>query len=175
MSIRNLSEESFGRLLGESFSPARAIRSVEFLKGREGNLRDINRAFTSPGRHVFIYGDRGVGKTSLALTSAQVHQSSDAEPITVSCDSETNLFSLIKDIATQAIAADSFQFERVTKTVGFDFKFLSGKKQSEISQGTVPDFESLNECVDVIRMLPTFHSQSPVVVIDEFDRIKAKK
>lgn len=176
MTLANIPDEAkFGGLLGEIFSPARAIRSVEFLKGREKNLKEISRAFTSPGRHAFIYGDRGVGKTSLALTSAQLHQSADAEPICISCDSEADLFSVIKDIAAQALAAKSFRFERVTTTAGFDFKFISGSKQTEISQGKVPHLDTINECVDVIRMLPHFHSSKPVIVIDEFDRIKNKK
>ena len=170
-----LSEDEFGKILGEVFSPARAITSIEFLKGRETNLKEIARAFTSPGRHAFIYGDRGVGKTSLALTSAQIHQSSDGEPICVSCDSETTLFSLIKDIATTALARQTFQFERVVTTTGFSFKFLSGSKQKEILAGCPPEMESMNECVDIIRMLPHFHSRSPVIVIDEFDRLKNKK
>lgn len=171
----HLTEEEFGKILGESFSPARAIRSIEYLRGREGNLRDINRAFTSPGRHAFIYGDRGVGKTSLALSSAQVHQSTDAEPVCVSCDSDTTLFSLVKDIATQAIAADSFNFETVTKSIGFNFRYLNASKQQQISTGNPPDLETMNECVDVIRMLPHFHSTKPVIVIDEFDRLRTKK
>ena len=167
-------ENDFGSQLGEMFSPARAIKSVEFLKGRENNLKEISRAFTSPGRHAFIYGDRGVGKTSLALTSAQIHQSADAEPLCVSCDSDATLFTILQDVASQAIAANSFHFERVTKSVGFDFKFLNAKKQTEIAQGQAPVLETLNECVDVVRMLPHFHSEKPVVVIDEFDRISHK-
>jgi uncharacterized protein len=170
-----MTEDEFGKILGEVFSPARAITSIEFLKGRESNIKEISRAFTSPGRHAFIYGDRGVGKTSLALTSAQIHQSSDAEPICVSCDSETTLFSLVKDIATSALARQTFQFERTVNTVGFSFKFLSGSKQKEILSGKPPEIETMNECVDIIRMLPHFHSKSPVVVIDEFDRLKLKK
>jgi hypothetical protein len=170
-----ITEDEFGKILGEVFSPARAITSIEFLKGRATNLKEISRAFTSPGRHAFVYGDRGVGKTSLALTSAQIHQSSDAEPICVSCDSETTLFSLIKDVATTALARQTFQVERIVSTTGFSFNFLSGSKQKEIMSGTPPEIESMNECVDIIRMLPHFHSHSPVVVIDEFDRIKNKK
>jgi len=170
-----ITEEEFGRILGEVFSPARAITSIEFLKGRQTNLKEISRAFTSPGRHAFVYGDRGVGKTSLALTSAQIHQSSDANPICVSCDSETTLFTLIKNVATTALARQTFQVERIISTAGFSFNFFSGSKQKEIMSGMPPEIESMNECVDVIRMLPYFHSRSPVVVIDEFDRIKNKK
>lgn len=175
MAIDSLSEDEFAAILRECFSPARAIRTPELLKGREANLRDLSRAFTSPGRHAFIYGDRGVGKTSLALTSALIHQSSDAEPIVVSCDSEMTIFSLVKDIAAAALARQNFRSETITNTLAFNFKFLSGSKQKQISGGTPPDLETLNECVDVIRMLPTFHSANPVVVIDEFDRIKSKK
>ena len=34
-----------------------------------------------PGKHIFIYGDRGVGKTSLAQTAAFLQQSADSSPI----------------------------------------------------------------------------------------------
>jgi hypothetical protein len=47
------------------------IRSSEFLRGR----------VLQPGRHIFIHGDRGVGKTSLAQTAAIENQTSGAQPI----------------------------------------------------------------------------------------------
>ena len=43
----------------------------------------------SKGRNIFIFGERGVGKTSLAKTAANQYQSSDREFIDVSCAPDT--------------------------------------------------------------------------------------
>lgn len=175
MTIAGFDEDAIGRVIGEIFTPARAVSSLEFLKGREVNLKEIGRAFAINGRHVFIYGDRGVGKTSLALTSAHVHQSPDGNPLNVSCDSDATLFSLVEDIGNQALAASPGKIEKNSHSVGFNFKFLSASKQKEITNGSMPKLETLNECVDVIRLLPTFHSSQPVIIFDEFDRVKDAK
>ena len=175
MTINGYDNQTFGQAIGDIFSPARAVNSIEFLKGREANLQQISRAFTAKGRHVFIYGDRGVGKTSLALTSAYIHQNSGADPIAVSCDSETTLYSLIRDIANQALGMIPGRTEKTSATVDFSFKFLSASKSSEIQSGNVPEITSINECIDIIRYLEEIHSTNPVIVIDEFDRIKEPK
>ncbi len=85
MAIQRLEEDAFKAILKEHLTPARAINSPQHLRGREKTLTQIDRAFNSPGKHIFIYGDRGVGKTSLAQTAASIHQSADAEPILVAC------------------------------------------------------------------------------------------
>jgi uncharacterized protein len=68
---------SFEKALKQTLSPTTPIRSAEFLRGRDKKLEDIRRAVIQPGRHIFIYGDRGVGKTSLAQTAAFEHQSAE--------------------------------------------------------------------------------------------------
>jgi ABC-type molybdenum transport system ATPase subunit/photorepair protein PhrA len=74
MAIRAITRDAFVRLLPQLLTPTTPIRSAEFLRGRDKILEDIRRAFIQPGRHVFIHGDRGVGKTSLAQTAALEHQ-----------------------------------------------------------------------------------------------------
>ena len=77
MAIKGISRDEFIRLLPQLLTPTTPIRSAEFLRGRDKILEDIRRAFIQPGRHVFIHGDRGVGKTSLAQTAAIEHQSAN--------------------------------------------------------------------------------------------------
>ena len=64
MSIAGFDRRSFEKALKQTLSPTTPIRSAEFLRGRDKKLEDIRRAVIQPGRHIFIYGDRGVGKTS---------------------------------------------------------------------------------------------------------------
>jgi hypothetical protein len=73
MTIPNVSDERLKEILSENLTPSDTIKTPDRLFGREKMLQRIDRAFSSPGRQIFIYGDRGVGKTSVALTSAFLH------------------------------------------------------------------------------------------------------
>jgi uncharacterized protein len=70
MAIRNLSDGEFVSLLEAHLRPSRPIDTTELLFGREAAMERMQEAFNSSGRQVFIYGDRGVGKTSVAATHA---------------------------------------------------------------------------------------------------------
>jgi uncharacterized protein len=65
------------------FVPSSPIRLRDQLRGREHVFERTQEALEIPGRSAFIYGERGVGKSSLALTAALQFNSSDAEPIRV--------------------------------------------------------------------------------------------
>jgi len=56
-------EAEFKRILSENIRPAQPIDTPELLQGRKPILREIGRALASPGMHVFIHGERGIGKT----------------------------------------------------------------------------------------------------------------
>jgi Cdc6-like AAA superfamily ATPase len=68
MAIRDHTEDEFQKVLYAHLSPSEPISSVQLLKGRTKTLQQIRQALLSPGRNIFIFGDRGVGKTSLAQT-----------------------------------------------------------------------------------------------------------
>ena len=85
--------------------PSRPIQSVEFLRGRASQLEEIRRALYSPGRHLFIHGYRGVGKTSLAQTAAFQNQSSDGAPIFLS-SADATFEQLIHDMVARGLSND---------------------------------------------------------------------
>ena len=97
MAIGSYNEDEFQEILYAHLSPSEPISSVQLLKGRTKTLQQIRQALLSPGRHVFIFGDRGVGKTSLAQTAAALHQSADGEAIILSCGSP--FLPLARDLA----------------------------------------------------------------------------
>ncbi|CCJ07813.1 Putative ATPase family protein [Methylocystis sp. SC2] len=49
----------------KTFTPGRPISSLAELVGREASLRELLRVVASPGRHAFVVGGRGAGKTSM--------------------------------------------------------------------------------------------------------------
>ncbi|HEX2257127.1 MAG TPA: ATP-binding protein [Afifellaceae bacterium] len=173
MTIRNLSLDQFKGILARFLTPARAISDPAHLYGRQKRLRAIERAFNSPGKHVFVYGDRGVGKTSLAQSAAVLHQSSDGKPILIACDQYANFYKMVAAIAQNSIPPRD-AIERPTKqtTGGFRIPGLTGEMKTGLQSGLIPPIESLNDAIIVLKYVAEIHSKEPVIIVDEFDQIK---
>jgi transcriptional regulator with AAA-type ATPase domain len=56
----------YERALNIAFSPHTPINKAQFFKGRTEQIRAVTDTIRTPGLHAAIYGERGVGKTSLA-------------------------------------------------------------------------------------------------------------
>lgn len=51
---------------GRVFSPSAPVNKFNLFAGRPGQIKKVAQAVNTRGRHAIMYGDRGVGKTSLA-------------------------------------------------------------------------------------------------------------
>lgn len=172
MAIQGFDEEAFAQRLDQVLSASGPIRSEERLFGREKELDRIKKALYISGRHVFIYGDRGVGKSSLAATAANRYQSSDSEYIDIGCGPDSTLFSIVANIAYQAINATKIDKTKVSTTVGIEAKFFKLAQTKEVTRNDLlAEMRSLSDSVELLKEVALFHSQKPIIVLDEFDRI----
>lgn len=90
-------EEARRRLLmlGEVFTPSAPIDDQELFAGRNNELFSVVEAMQSAGQHAVIYGERGVGKTSLARVAMQVASvQSGILAIRINCDGSDTYDSL---------------------------------------------------------------------------------
>lgn len=176
MAIKGYTRREFGIKLNQVVSPSRPIMSIENLVGRDDQLERIEKALYASGRNVFIYGERGVGKTSLAATAANQWQSSDSEYIDISCAPDSTVKSIVANIATQATGFKWSFNAKSTKQATVGFKWLSYSLGSEISPTDFSEkIKSLGDALEVLREVEAIHSESPVVVVDEVDRIASEK
>lgn len=68
------------------FTPRTPVQNKDLLAGRLDEVIRILTALTEPGLHVAIYGERGVGKSSLANVLSQFENfSSPGVPIRINC------------------------------------------------------------------------------------------
>src|SRR5215469_16019118 len=88
----------FAHVLHGHLSPTSPIQSQEHLYGRAKQVQQIEQALYAAGRSIFIYGDRGVGKTSLAHTVAYSHQSATNEPVLLACSQNATFSGLMGDV-----------------------------------------------------------------------------
>jgi len=174
MAINGYDRHSFGLKLNSLVFPAQPIRSIEHLFGREKELDRIYKALYAGGRNIFIYGDRGVGKSSLAATAANRYQSADANYIDVACSSDATLSAVVANIAYQAVKASRINKVSLKESISADLKYLKADKISEhTSHDLHTTIHTLLDAVEVLREVASLHSVKPVVVVDEFDRISS--
>jgi len=175
LSIAGYDRSHFEEVLKSRLSPTNPITSAEFLRGRDNMLEKIRRSFVMGGRHIFVHGDRGVGKTSLAQTAAFEHQSSDQSPVLLGCDPNSTFYQIATDLAARLCGANPAATKKTSsfKASAGVAPFLTFEAQKALEQGQIPAMRSINECVAIIDYFARRHSKSPVAVIDEFDRIKS--
>ncbi|MGE3230664.1 MAG: AAA family ATPase [Hyphomicrobium sp.] len=174
MTIKGISKSDFKQLLGKYLSSSQPVSNHEHLMGRTDMLQKIERAFTSAGRHIFIHGDRGIGKTSLARAAATFHQDSSLPLRTVQCERGATGYGIMRDIALKILPPmkKGAVFKRVTKQqFRISLPGLSYEKANELSEGTIPEIASVNEALTIVESLARTYNNPPVVIIDEFDQI----
>ncbi|MGV6838939.1 MAG: AAA family ATPase [Planktomarina sp.] len=123
------------------------------------------------GRHIFIYGDRGVGKTSLGQTAAYEFHPSSSKPIFVSCYETCTFENIIGSIVKYAKSKQHNPNLKAKVTI--NVPFFSAEVEKQINSGRTPQVETINDALELIRYVSTLYESTPVVVIDEFDRLSS--
>ncbi|WP_447908152.1 AAA family ATPase [Serratia fonticola] len=173
MPFSDLSESEFIERLYKVVRPSQPIDAYEFLFGRDKQYQDMKSALNAPGRHSFIYGHRGVGKSSLAHSVAFDLQES-ADPILLSCEPSSTMVSIITNALREATNKGKYKDEwgvSFSINVGIATIQFDRKGSSECTDITIDDTAS---AVHALEYLQKIHSDTPFLVLDEFDRIDNK-
>lgn len=175
MAIQGFDRNRFVETLRAHITASKPVQSIEHLYGREKELQRIEQALEADGRHIFIFGDRGVGKSSLAASAAAQYQSSDADPISIPCGPDTTFYGTVEDLARKVIggfnATRKLDVAQSLTVLGvYTVSVNNVKRDIE-----VPKVDSMFAAVEAIKAVAVLHSKMPVVVIDEFDQIGSEK
>lgn len=148
------------QLANKAFSPSTPIAERDLFAGRTEQLDRLVDVISSRGQHALVYGDRGVGKTSLAKVMVQIGVTNKQVVAFHTCNS-----------------GDTFQ--DIWVNVLDDIGWMSSKQgpgyQPEIEQTAHTASELLRDREptphDVRRVMQGITSSaSVVIVLDEFDR-----
>lgn len=170
-----MSREEFLMIRNSYLTSAQPIQSPQHLKGRVRALQILQDALTSPGRHAFIYGYRGVGKSSLAQTTAFQLQHAGGAPILIGCEPISSFSQICADVARIALSADLLEKKGQTKlNFGANFAGYGGTLGVERSQDRHNlQISSVNDAVAYFRTACERFPFGFIVVIDEFDQLAA--
>jgi uncharacterized protein len=174
MTISGYYDDTLKDVLSANLTPSDFITTPERLFGRSKNLLAIERALSSAGRQIFIYGDRGVGKTSLALTAAHIHTDSTLKPIHVNCGRFAGFYDVVQAVGN-AFLPPNAKFEQTGSrpSIGANLGGFGGSfsPKGEVVR-TIPLPASLTDALGIIRYIDhCVADKHLVIVIDEMERI----
>lgn len=155
---------------GKVFQPRTPVNRRDFFAGRWDQMTAINDAVSETGLHVVIYGERGVGKTSIAnvirpllhvFDEQRALSEEDARRlvIKINASSDDSFTSLWRR------ALDEIELPMAIETFGFSPEQIDSSVTLREALG-VPDEMSIDQVRRALAKLP-----GSVFVFDEFDRI----
>jgi Cdc6-like AAA superfamily ATPase len=161
--------EALDVAVSKVFRPAAPVDEQSLFAGRKNELRQVIDAINQPGQHVLIFGERGVGKTSLAnVLATRVTSGSPAVTVIaprVNCDTADDYSSVWRKVLSK------IQIIQQRRFAGF------GRSDEPVSGPARRVDETLPQKItteDVRRELSNVgENNALLVIIDEFDRIKS--
>lgn len=158
------------------FQPRTPISAREFFAGRWSQITTLADAAGQPGLHVVIYGERGVGKTSLANVVRPIIEAfEEIQAVKPEGESQSQPARPRLVIKTNANSGDTFSsiweklfedltWENETKEIGF-----SPGGKGPVPLRTAFELPETLEVNDVRRVVAKI-ANGPVFIVDEFDR-----
>lgn len=147
-------------LVGEAFSPSAPVSRRDLFAGRNQQMEDLVDTVYERGQHAVIYGERGVGKTSLASVMTRVFDGQETQlGVRVNCDSSDTYSHIWQKI-----------FEQIAETA----RPLLPERSADI-EATMSELSAKEDLLpnDVRRGLNDLAAAKECVVfIDEFDTVR---
>lgn len=148
---------------GQLFTPSSPIAEHDLFAGRAAQIRTLMEATEERGKHAVLYGEAGVGKTSLAKVYAELfpptlrYLQSFRVQVDPSDDFSSIWRKLFRDIHIRTIRQGNPEDQEVE---------LASLASFYEGQTIVPD--------DIRRELDAVFkpAQIPIIVIDEFDKVR---
>jgi Cdc6-like AAA superfamily ATPase len=160
LSKGELEERSFK--LGLYFKPTSPINNENLFSGRVSQTRDVVDAINQQGQHAVLYGERGVGKTSLANMIFPKLHCDGREKIAplVNCMTEDNYAAVWKRVFERI----QFTSDKESIPLGTDAEDLLREYTGPLASVVSPD--------EVWRLLWELgQNLLTVIILDEFDKL----
>lgn len=142
---------------GQVFRPGTPIDKFSLFAGRQEQVEEIVHAINQAGQHIVIFGERGVGKTSLTrvLVELLIQAGIDViSPENVNCDKNDTFATVWNKVFRELIA------------------MLKVRNQETSLQIHLDEYEVYSDTPSDIRYALGLLPNPTIIVIDEVDRIE---
>lgn len=148
--------------ISEVFSPSAPIERRSLFYGRTEQIEKIIGAMFEKGQHAVLFGERGVGKTSLANIIMEI-LANGVVCSKVTCSKKETYKTL------WAKALRKIQFQTINRGIGFTATEYTDTRSLSASLPTSDDIDS----IDIQNILEHLRSNL-LFIFDEFDSIEDK-
>ena len=141
------------------FTPSTPITIAELFAGRHAQLNKMLDAIGERGRHIVLFGERGVGKSSIAQIVPYLVPKGPRE---------------VRSVRVQAFPADTFSkvAKRIFSKMHFRADYGKGEKAYNVGE-FYPNEVSID---DFLNEMGNFReSEIPIITIDEFNEITVQE
>lgn len=148
------------------FTPNSPIQTINFFSGRHEQVTQIIECLNTQGQHILLYGDRGVGKSSLALITCFMLSGTITEELYIKrCDSQDTFQSIVRNMLTHMhIDVETKEYE-LEKKFGLNKGIKIGTTKKRTVKGNADNLLSPSWVAECIQ------SHNGILLIDEFDVI----
>lgn len=172
-----LKRKEFAELKRQYVHPSSEVSQPNQLVGRDTSLNLVRNAFERQGSNIFIWGRRGVGKTSLAHSAIAKFEDIVRLGPAVACEHNSSIESLFKDIARRGLSSNSSllkssSFKMKLEVLGVSVEGQLGGVKGEVA------IASVNQASELLSALfPSDFEQKRItaIIIDEFDQLKNRE
>ncbi|GAW94377.1 ATP-binding protein [Calderihabitans maritimus] len=154
-------------ILNSVFTPASPIEDQRIFAGRSEQINAIIELAYERGMQGVIYGERGVGKTSLANIVNLILSNAGLLTAKVSCDSTDNYTSLWKKVLSNL----SIDYSVTEKYIGFTSSETTTNKKIPVSLFIEEETISPGNVVTALKLIYEQLNSSILIILDEFDRL----
>jgi len=161
------------------FTPNQPINSIDLFMGRTKVVKSVIEGLNTPGQHLLLYGDRGVGKSSLANITVKILKNSEminGKLIIKRCSSQDTFVSIANELLSKYKYETNLSEETVVsehqekanaKLLGLGAE-LGNKTQSSKKY-------KFDEEITPSKLSEFIKDKEGLYLIDEFDIIKDDK
>ncbi|HSW44529.1 MAG TPA: ATP-binding protein [Phycisphaerae bacterium] len=156
----------------QAFRPFAPINLPDFFQGRKTQIDLLTAELAMAGRQVAIYGERGTGKTSLALLAGYFAGYDQEEVRIVRCERESSYVTIFGQLLAQSGVAYLPNGVETEATggggIGIGSTSVSGRKSSRTRQTAIESLRTVGPGL----LLKHFGGLKGLLIIDEYDRVQ---
>lgn len=142
---------------GRVFSPSAPIDDRALFAGRIAQILQVSDTIHTRGQHAIIFGERGVGKSSLANTLRSLLKADEATVVKINCSAGEAFVDVWRKVFAEVTISQE----------GLGFKPRSTE------QGLAELIPDPGDSGTVRRILQSISQErKSIVILDEFDRVK---
>lgn len=174
MPIIDFDRPAFVALKKQFVHPSNEISEPDQLIGRENAFTFLRNCFERDGSHAFIWGQRGVGKTSLAHSACVEHGNIVRLGLAIACAENSTISDLFQDIIRRATVGNKYTLDDKNVRIKLGACGVSLEGETGGFRPTI-NITTVNQASDILNTLfpQSFaDGKKTAIIIDEFDTLK---